>query len=250
MPGEIFEYDADGLSMRGELYRPAGNQPAPLILIYPEATGPGAHPRDSAAKLVDAGYAALVCDLYGGAQILPDMEAIMREVNALLQTPERLRARAVGAFEAATARLDTTRGIAAIGYCLGGTLALELARSGADIAATIGFHSGLETYKPAEPGSIRGKVLLLLGADDPGVPATQRNAFEDEMRAAGVDWRMHVYGGVLHGFTNPAADAAGQPDFLRYDAKAAERSWNEMIALLEEVFGSQAAHRPSQSSVA
>ena len=60
MPGEIFEYDADGLSMRGELYRPAGNQPAPLILIYPEATGPGAHPRDSAAKLADAGYACLL----------------------------------------------------------------------------------------------------------------------------------------------------------------------------------------------
>ena len=99
-------------------------------------------------------------------------------------------------------RTDVTR-LAAIGYCFGGTLSLELARGGADLKAVVGFHSGLATVRPEDAGNITGKVLALIGADDPIVDNTQRREFEEEMRAGGVDWQLVVYGGAVHSFTNP-----------------------------------------------
>jgi dienelactone hydrolase len=123
---------------------------------------------------------------------------------------------------------------AAIGYCFGGTMALELARGGADLQAVVGFHSGLATTLPAEPGILTGTVLVCIGADDPIIPPTQRLAFEEEMRAAGVDWRMHLYGGAVHSFTSPGAD--GSNPAIRYDRRADELSWRAMTDLFTEVF--------------
>jgi dienelactone hydrolase len=100
----------------------------------------------------------------------------------------------------------------------------------------VGFHSGLATSAPEDAKNIRGRVLVCIGADDPGVPPEQRLAFEREMGAAKVDWQMTLYGGVLHGFTNPEADARGRPNFLRYDAKADARSWQQMRAFFDEIF--------------
>lgn len=127
--------------------------------------------------------------------------------------------------------------MAAIGYCFGGTTALELARSGAELAAVVGFHSGLGTARPEDASDIGGKVLALIGADDPMVPPEQRTAFEAEMRAGGVDWRMTLYGGAVHSFTNPAADAYGSPKFAAYHAPTAARSWQAMLDLFDEALG-------------
>ena len=124
--------------------------------------------------------------------------------------------------------------LAAIGYCFGGTMSLELARSGAPLAAVVGFHSGLATPHPEDAANITGKVLVCIGADDPIIPPEQRLGFEDEMRAAGVDWQMHVYGGAVHSFTNPTAD--GSNPAIRYDQHADERSWLAMQGLFAEVF--------------
>ena len=124
--------------------------------------------------------------------------------------------------------------VAAIGYCFGGTLSLELARGGAALQAVVGFHSGLATDRPATAGSITAPVLVCIGADDPFIPADQRLAFEEEMRAAGADWRLNLYGGAVHSFTNPEAD--GSNPALRYDRRADERSWRAMLDLFGEVF--------------
>jgi dienelactone hydrolase len=126
--------------------------------------------------------------------------------------------------------------VAAIGYCFGGTLSLELARSGAPIKGVVGFHSGLATALPQDAKNIKGKVLVCIGADDPGVPPEQRAAFEQEMRDGRVDWRMHLYGGVVHSFTNPDAVKLNNPAFARYDEEADKRSWGEMMSLFKEVF--------------
>jgi dienelactone hydrolase len=128
---------------------------------------------------------------------------------------------------------DASR-VAAIGYCFGGTMALELARGGADLKAVVGFHSGLSTTLPAEPGILTATVQVCIGADDPIIPPAQRLAFEEEMRAAGVDWRMHLYGGAVHSFTNPGAD--GSNTAIRYDRRADELSWKAMTDLFTEVF--------------
>ena len=95
-----------------------------------------------------------------------------------------------------------------IGFCFGGTMSLELARAGTDLVCVVGFHSGLGTGKPAGPGDIAAKVLVSIGTEDPIIPPEQRGAFEQEMRAGGVDWRMNLYGGQVHSFTNPAADGS------------------------------------------
>ena len=129
------------------------------------------------------------------------------------------------ALEALTAqpRVNAWR-LAAVGYCYGGTAALELARGGADLKAVVGFHSGLGTAKPEDAKAIKGKVLVQIGADDPVIPADQRAAFEQEMTAAGVDWRMALYGRTGHSFTNPEADTWGMPGFA-YQADSDRRSW-------------------------
>src|SRR3546814_5560985 len=107
---------------------------------------------------------------------------------------------------------------------MGGTIALELARSGAELRGVVTFHGGLSTTSQSGT-SIRAKVLVCTGADDPAVPVEQRNAFEDEMRLGGVDWRMHAYDGVVHIVTNKEAVVMGQTQFLRYDAGEDTRAW-------------------------
>jgi dienelactone hydrolase len=133
----------------------------------------------------------------------------------------------------AQSRVDPGR-IAAVGYCYGGTAVLELARGGADLKAVVGFHSGLQTARPQDAAAIKAKVLVQIGADDPVIPAEQRIAFEQEMTAAGVDWRMQVFGKTGHSFTNPEIDAYGLPGF-NYQADSDRRSWAAMKDLFGEV---------------
>jgi dienelactone hydrolase len=116
-------------------------------------------------------------------------------------------------------------------------MALELARDGSPIAGVVGFHSGLATVAPQDARNIKGKVLVCIGADDPVIPLDQRIDFEKEMRNGGVDWQMHLYGGVVHSFSNPDADKAGRTEVSRYNAKAAAHSWTSMLEFFKEIFG-------------
>ena len=119
--------------------------------------------------------------------------------------------------------------------CFGGTTVLELARDGADIAGVVSFHGGLQTPTPGDAKNIRGKVLVLHGADDPLVPPTEVLLFEEEMRKARVDWQMIVYGNAVHSFTNPAAG----DDPIReaaYNEQADKRSWEAMKNFFQEIF--------------
>jgi len=239
MKTETVTYRADGLTMKGELHwdeTRAG--PRPGVLVFPEAFGLGDHAKSRARRLAEHGYVALAGDLHGDGKVFSSLPEIMPAITALRDDPARIRARARGALDLLAARPEVdARRIASIGFCFGGTTSLELARSGADIVAVTGFHSGLETKAPPEDAkAIRAKILVCIGADDPGIPPEQRAAFEREMTGGGVDWRLHVYGGVVHSFTNPDADKVGMPEFARYDAGADRRSWAEMLALFEEAF--------------
>lgn len=238
MHSEVVSYEADGLKMESHLYldeSQGGLRPG--ILVFPEAFGLGDHAKERAERLAKLGYVALACDLHGeGGSI--GMDTLMDVLGPLMAAPERIRARAKGGLDALLARpeVDPAR-IIATGYCFGGTMSLELARGGYPIAGAVGFHSGLQTARPEDAKNIKGKILVLIGADDPGIPIEQRIAFEEEMRAGGVDWQMKLYGGVVHSFTNPEADTRNQPDFIRYDATADQRSWAEMLAFFDEIFG-------------
>lgn len=235
---ETLTYEADGLTMASEFFvDDATAGPRPTILIFPDAMGFGDHILRNAKRLAGLGFAALACDLHGGAKRYGDIPEVMPLIGPLRDAPERTRARAGGALNAVLAhpRVDKSR-VAAIGYCFGGVMALELARSGAPVAAVVGFHSGLATVRPQDATNIKGKVLVCIGADDPVISPEERLAFEQEMRAGGVDWRMHLYGGVVHSFTQVEADSFNRLDTARYSAGADARSWTEMLALFAEVF--------------
>ena len=130
--------------------------------------------------------------------------------------------------------------VAAIGYCFGGTAVLELARSGAEFQAAVSFHGGLATPKPAEPGVIKPPILVLTGGADPNVPDKEVAAFMDEMRKAGADWQVNVYGGAMHSFTNPAANSPDKG--MAYNEQADRRSWSAMMLFFRETIGTGAGY--------
>jgi len=208
----------------------------PGVLLAPEAPGRGPLVMSFARRLADAGYVAFAMDFHGDAEVITDFGEMMQRLGGFMADPAGIRAIAGEALKVLASQPQTDTGkLAGIGYCFGGTTVLELARSGADVKAVVGFHSGLGTARPQDAANIKAKVLVQIGADDPLITPEQRLAFEQEMRAGGVDWRIIVYGGAEHSFTNPDASAFGRPG-IKYDEATDKRSWKEMLALFEEVF--------------
>jgi len=213
----------------------SGGRRVPGVLVAHEGGGfLTEHAKDRARMVAELGYVAFALDVFGDPR--PTLDQARQMVQQLRNDLPTLRARANSALDLLRQQVnvDGTR-LAAIGFCFGGTTVLELARGGADIACTVGFHAGLATSAPAQPGVIRGKVLVCQGADDPIITAEHRSDFATEMNRAGVDWQMHVYGGVGHSFTNPEIGRWNLPGFA-YDERADRRSWLAMRALLEEAF--------------
>ena len=240
MKSEELRYEADGLSMIGRFtWDETATSPRPGVLVFPEAFGLGEHAIGRGERLTkELGYAALACDLHGDGKVIEDLAQVMPLLAPLRSEPSKVRDRTGKALAALTARKEVDAGrTAAIGFCFGGTMSFELALAGAPIQAAVGFHSGLQVTSPGDAKQIKGKVMALLGADDPGIPADQREAFEKAMREGGVDWQMTLYGGVVHSYTNPDADKMNRPEFLRYDPVADKRSWKQMSDLFAEVLG-------------
>jgi dienelactone hydrolase len=231
---QAIAYEADGVKMIGQLAVGSGPGKRPGILVAHESPGVTEHVTRVAERLADLGYAAFALDYQGGGVPVTDRAEMMRRFEAFMADPSHIRSRMRAALDVLTGQpaVNNER-LAVIGYCYGGTAALELARSGADLKAVVGFHCGLATVRPQDGVNIKGKVLACIGADDPVVPAEQRAAFEQEMTSAKVDWRMNLYGGTGHSFTNPEADSWGMPGFA-YNAQSDRRAWNAMLDLFAE----------------
>jgi dienelactone hydrolase len=232
------QYEADGMTMIGSLGIPDQPGPRPAVLVAHEANGLDDQQKGRARHLAELGYVAFALDYHGGGSP-PELSVAQQRTAALWDDPERMRALGQAGLDVLRAEpaTDPTK-VAAIGYCFGGALVLELGRSGADLRAIVGFHPGLRTNRPADSANIVGTVLICVGSNDPYVTLEDRATFEAEMRATEVDWRMHIYGGVEHSFTHPNADGAGLPG-LRYHQPSAERSWRAMLELFDEVFAGQ-----------
>ncbi|MGH9016953.1 MAG: dienelactone hydrolase family protein [Acidimicrobiales bacterium] len=230
------EYTVDDETMIGRLAVPDGNGRHPGVLIAHEGNGLDEFQKGRAEQLAGLGYVAFALDYYGGGRPLDDPDEMMRRLGALGGDLDKVRRHGLAGLEILLGepRTDGSK-VAAIGYCFGATVVLELARTGAEVAAVVGFHPGLNPTKPGADANIVGRVLMCVGADDPIIPPERRQAFEAGMREGGVRWAMHLYGGVVHSFTHPRTGASTMPG-LRYDERADRESWAAMLRLFDEVF--------------
>jgi dienelactone hydrolase len=210
--------------------------PRPGVLVVHEWTGLGKYVRSRAEQLARMGYVAFCADIYGKG-IRPSTPEEAGKTAGIYKSDRALTRARINAALAelrANPAVDAAR-IAAIGYCFGGFVVLELARSGADIAGTVVFHGALDTPTPADAKNIKARVLALQGGDDPYVGSKDVLAFEQEMRAGGVDWQLVQYGGAVHSYTNPDAGNDNSKG-AAYNARADRRSWQAMKDFFAEIF--------------
>jgi dienelactone hydrolase len=237
MKSETLKYEYNGVTFRGhKVHDPARISLLPGVLMVHEAWGLGDHVKERCGRLAELGYVALAVDMFGDAKRPATSEEGMQWTRALRADVPLLRGRIAAAYQALLKcpQVDHAR-VAVIGYCFGGTTALELARSGARVAGVVSFHGGLATTHPAEPDTIAAKILVCTGADDPFIPPSQIQAFVDEMTRAGADFQVITYGATQHSFTNPHAAERGVVG-LAYNALADQRSWAAMHTFFQEIF--------------
>lgn len=237
MKTQTLEYKDGDVRLLGHLaFDDATSARRPGVVLFPEGGGLGNHTKSRAERLAKLGYVALAADPYGEARAARSAAEAGELMAPLRDSPTKLRQRARAAVDA-LARVpmcDASR-MAAIGFCFGGTTSLELARDGAPLKGVVSFHGVLSTAAPTKPGAVKAKVLVCAASEDVLVPAAQRNALEDELRQAGADWQLIVYGNAQHSFTNPDVDALKMKGF-NYDKPADERSWAAMSAFFKEIF--------------
>lgn len=236
MRAESLEYKDGDVTLKGFVaLDDQSDHKRPGILVMPEAFGLGKQAKDRALRLASLGYAALAGDPYGNGLEVSDLQDAITHAGAIREDNTKFRQRIRAGLDALMAlpQVDTDR-LAVMGYCMGGTCSLEMARDGAPLRGVVSFHGALETQSSAEPGTVQAKVLVCHGADDPFVPVEHVNAFEEEMTKAGVDWQVISYGGTVHSFTNPEAD--GSIEGICYNKQADERSWQAMRAFFDEIF--------------
>jgi dienelactone hydrolase len=208
----------------------------PTVILIPTVMGVSDLEIGFGKQLVELGYNSLVADLFGKEFHGAPRDTMFGEMTRLRNDRAALRRRLQHVLEVARGIDEVSNNeILVAGYCFGGQCALDLARSGADIAAAVSFH-GLFDPPGLPPEKIKAKVVAFHGWDDPMVPPDKVVALGQELTEGGADWQIHAYGHVAHGFTNPKASEL-QIDGVRYNALAAERSWTSFINLLEELFG-------------
>ncbi|MES2135681.1 MAG: dienelactone hydrolase family protein [Pseudomonadota bacterium] len=212
------------------------DEPRPTVVLIPTVMGVSDLELGFGRQLVELGYNALVADIFGRKFRGADRDTMFGELGRLKADRAALRRRLQHVLDLCLGEASVPgRQVVVAGYCFGGMCALDLARSGADIAAAVAFH-GLFDPPGLPPEKIRAKVVAFHGWDDPMVPPEAVVALGHELTEAGADWQIHAYGNVAHGFTNPNAHTIGL-EGVRYNELAAERSWTSFISLLEELFG-------------
>lgn len=232
------EYKHGDVTLQGFLaYDDAVQGKRPGVIVFHEWWGMDNYARSRARQLAELGYVAFAADMYGRGVTADTAQQAGQLAGKLDSDRALLRERAAAGLNVLTdqPQTDASR-LGAIGYCMGGKVALELARSGADLDAVVSFHGSLGTPMPAKAGTFKPMVLIANGADDTFVSEEEKEKFYAEMNAAKVDFMFVDYAGAVHSFTNPGADKHGIPG-VKYNEKADRRSWAGMRQVFDEAFG-------------
>ena len=234
---EVIDYKDGDVALQGFLvYDDAKTANAPGVLVIHEWWGLTDYSRKRAEQLAGLGYVAFALDMYGKGVTANTPDEAGKLATPFYKDRGLMRSRAMAGLNVLKSRkqVDPKR-VAAIGYCFGGSTVLELARGGVDLAGVVSFHGGLDFPIAEDTKNIKGSVLICTGADDPMVTPDKVDAFEDQLRNAKVDYQIQVYGGAVHAFSNPAADAHNIPG-IKYNEKADKRSWEAMKSFFAELF--------------
>lgn len=237
MKTEKIRYQESATELEGHLaYDPAIVGVRPLVLIAHAWAGQSDFERNKAEALAKLGYVGFALDMYGKGVLGRSTDESSKLMSPFIEDRMRLRLRLLAGLEAARkhALVDGNR-IGAIGFCFGGLCALDLARSGADISGVVSFHGLLGAPALPDKPTVHAKVLALHGHDDPMATPEHVAAFTKEMTDARVDWQIHIYGHIMHAFTNPGANDPGFGTV--YSARAEHRSWSAMRSFFSEIFG-------------
>jgi len=232
------DYEHGDTELEGYLaYDTAFHGLRPGVLVVHEWKGLNDYAKGRAEELAQLGYIAFAADMYGKGVTANDHQAAAQLSGIYRSDRQLMRERAkAGLAVLRQHELVDERRLGAIGYCFGGTTVLELARSGEDLKGVVSFHGGLDTPHPEDAQQIRGKVLVLHGAEDAFSPMEAVDALEREMQEAGVDYRIVLYPGAVHSFTVPTAGDDPSTG-MAYDPEADRQSWLEMLSFFDEIFG-------------
>jgi len=238
--GKEVSYKADGTTLKGYIaYDDAIKGKRPAVLVVHEWWGHNEYARKRARMLAKLGYTALAVDMYGNGKQARHPDDAGKFSSEVSKNMPMAKAR----FEAGMnlLRKDKTvdaGNMAAIGYCFGGGVVLNMARQGEDLKGVLSFHGSLGTESPAQPGKIKARIVSFSGEADPMIGADSVAAFKKEMDAAKANYRVVTYPGVQHSFTNPEADKLGKKFKLplAYNAEADKDSWQQATVFLREVF--------------
>jgi dienelactone hydrolase len=234
---QVIEYKQGDTVFEGYLaYDSAVRGKRPGILVAHTWTGVGDFIKKRTEMLAEMGYIAFAPDIYGkGIRPKPPKDSGAEMAKYTIDRA-LLRARVLAGLDILRANpMTDTSKLVAVGFCFGGTAVLELARTGAEVLGVVTFHGGpLSSPTPEDGKNIKGRVLVLHGADDPNVPPPEVAAFEKEMRDAKVDWQLVAYGNTVHSFTDPAAGNNNSRG-AAYNEKADKRSWVAMQDFFREI---------------
>ena len=213
--------------------------PRPGVIVVHEWWGHNDYSRKRADMLARLGYTAIALDMYGNGKTAnhpKDASGFSSEISSNMPLAKERFLAAYNLLK--TEPTVDNRKIAAIGYCFGGGIVLNMARLGVDLKGVASFHGSLKTANPAKPGDLKAKILVLNGEDDPMVTSDQIEIFKKEMNEAGADLKFISYPGAKHAFSNPEATAFGEKFNipLAYNKDADEKSWNELKIFLIGIF--------------
>ncbi len=234
MQTKAIEYQDGETELTGQLvWDDSRKDRRPGILVVHGGAGLDEHAKGRARRFAELGFAVFACDMYGKG-VAGNREQTMARLMEFKAARAKLVARARAGLEVLASQPQVDGRMAAVGYCFGGMTALELARSGAELAGVVSVHGSLDTPQAATAGRVKAKILVCHGALDPHVPMAHVNAFMQEMNGAGANWQLNVYGGAMHGFTH---ETGPYHPGVAYSAQADARSSSAIRDFLGEIVG-------------